>query len=217
MVNVPQSRQGNALIIVLLVVVVMIPIGFMMLSRTRANVAETKRIYQSFVLEQAARSGVEAIMDQIRLGDFSTGPHLAAVADGVSYKTFLDTSGIGLIGQKICNVYSRGEGDGGGSVTIIATVEVYPDPSGYMLMPHSYQILREEVSIDAFASRAALLNRKKGIYRVFLDQVRIEGAYSLTEFENALKNAASELSGLEVQDIFEMEVIPELITQKSGF
>jgi hypothetical protein len=86
-----------------------------------------------------------------------------------------------------------------------------------MLMPHSYQILREEVSIDAFASRAALLNRKKGIYRVFLDQVRIEGAYSLTEFENALKNAASELSGLEVQDIFEMEVIPELITQKSGF
>lgn len=209
--------RGNALVVVLLVVVVMIPIGFMMISRTRSNVAETKRIYQSFVLEQAARSGIEAMMDQVRLNDFSSGPHSASVADGVSYNAYLDTSGIGLVGQKICNLYSQGLGEGGGSVLVIATVEVYPESSGFLLIPHSYQLIRESVNIESYSSRAALLNSKKAIYRVFLDQVKLEGDQSLTEYEENLENLASQLDHPELQKIFEMNVIPELISQKSGF
>lgn len=211
------KHKGNALIIVLVVAVILIPIGFVMMSRARTNTATTKRLYESFVLDQAARSGIEAIMDMIRQNNFSAGPHSAAVSQGVHYIAYLDVTGIGLIGQKICNLFSKGEGEGGESVVIVKTIEIYPDNNSYLIIPHSHHIIREQVSLDSFADRSALLNYRENDYLAYLNQLEKETKLSPLEFSKKLLELSSQLDSLEATQAFELTIIPNLVSEKSGY
>lgn len=211
------SRTGNALIIVLVVAVILIPIAFIMMSRARTNTTNTKRLYESFVLDQASRSGIEAIMDMIRQNNFSPGPHSAAVSEGVHYVAYLDVTGIGLIGQKICNLFSKGMGEGGESVVIVKTIEIYPDNDSYLIIPHSHNIIREPVSLDNYTDRSKLLNYRENDYLAYLNHLEAETNLSPDEFSDKLQNLSSQLNHPEVSQAFEMTIIPNLVSEKAGY
>jgi hypothetical protein len=212
-----KHQRGNALIIVLVIVVILAPIGFFMMDRMRQSAFETRRIYNSLVLEHAARAGIEAVFDQIRQGDFSSGPHRSTVTEGVGYRAYLDTTGIGLIGQKICQIYSKGEGDGGQALLIILTVEVYPQSSSFLLMPHSYYVIRQDVDIDSYSARASLLNSRESLQEIFVENLKAEGDLSPLNYESLLKKLRNDLPEGNLKEIFNAEILPELLAQKAGY
>lgn len=208
-------RSGNALVIVLVMVIILVPIGFIMMDRLRALNYESRRIYNSFVLEQAARAGIESILNQVRQGDFSTGPHESNISEGIRYRTYIDTSGIGLIGQKICNVFSRAEGDGGQSLLSMVTVEVYPNSQGNMIIPHSYYILDRDLFIDTFNARQALLNYKNMQHDVLINQLRLEAKMELKNYQTNLEKILPEVPE-NIRKKWNSLIVPELLRRKVG-
>ncbi len=213
----PWARSGNALIVVLVVVVILAPIGFFMIDGMRQSSFETRRIYNSLVLEHSARSGIQAVFDQVRQGDFSSGPHEASVTEGVGYRAYMDTTGIGLIGQKICQIYSKAVGDGGQALLIILTVEVYPQSGSFLLMPHSYFVIRQDVDIETYNNRASLLNSREGLQETFVENLKLEGSLSPLEYETLLKKLREDLPKSTLKEVFNEEILPELLAQKAGF
>ena len=113
------------------------------MQRMRTVNHETRKIYNSFVLEHTARSGIELIINKLRFKNFSTGPHEASISESTRYIAYVDTTGIGLVGQKICHVFSEQKVTEGNSLLMIATVEVYPRGVSLWLFHIHFTLLRK--------------------------------------------------------------------------
>ena len=206
-------KEGNALIIVLVLTVIIVPIGLIMMQRMRTVNHETRKIYNSFVLEHTARSGIELIINKLRFKNFSTGPHEASISESTRYIAYVDTTGIGLVGQKICHVFSRAESDEGNSLLMIATVEVYPRGDKSLVIPHSFYIIEKDLFIETFSARQAILNFKSLQNDAFVQQLRQEARVEIKDYQQNLRDLQSTVP-LELQTYWNTKIIPEIITRK---
>tara|TARA_Y100000589_G_scaffold309046_1_gene326135 strand:+ start:503 stop:1150 length:648 start_codon:yes stop_codon:yes gene_type:complete len=205
--------KGNALMIVLVLTIIIVPIGMLMMQRMRLVNYETRKIYNSFVLEHAARTGVEAVINQLQYGNFSSGPHEASISENISYVAYIDTSGIGLIGQKICHIFCRAQGDQGDSILMIATVEVYPRETTAMVIPHTFHVIEKDLFIETFAARQSLLNITSLQHEVFIKQLRTESKIPLNKYRKELLEIESKVP-TEIQKDWRAMIIPEIISRK---
>lgn len=206
-------NQGNALTIVLVLTVVIVPIGLLMMKRVRATTFQTRQLYNSFVLEHTARSGIEFIIKNLRSQNFSTGPHESITSESTRYVTYVDTTGIGLVGQKICHVFSRAEGNDGSSLLMIATIEVYPRSDTPLVIPHSFYIINKDLFINTFSARQAILNFKSLQKDTFVKQLKKEASVSIADYQQNLKNLENKVPP-ELKSIWKSIIIPEIVSRK---
>ena len=206
-------KEGNALIIVLVLTVIIVPIGLIMMQRMRTVNHETRKIYNSFILEHTARSGIELIINKLRFKNFSSGPYEASISESTRYIAYLDTTGIGLVGQKICHVFSRAESDEGNSLLMIATIEVYPRGDKPLVIPHSFYIVDRDLFIETFSARQAILNFKSLQNDAFVQQLRQEARVEIKDYRQNLRDLQSTVP-LELQTYWNTKIIPEIITRK---
>lgn len=206
-------NRGNALTIVLVLTVVIVPIGLLMMKRVRATTFQTRQLYNSFVLEHTARSGIEFIINNLRSKSFSTGPHESITSESTRYVAYLDTTGIGLVGQKICHAFSRAEGNDGSSLLMIATIEVYPRSDTPLVIPHSFYVINKDLFIDTFSARQAILNFKSLQNDTFVKQLKKEAGVPITEYQQNLESLDNEIPP-NLKDIWKTLIIPEIVARK---
>jgi hypothetical protein len=206
------------MVVVIIITIILMPIGLVMMTRMRTTTQQNRRMYESLILTHAARAGVEAIFEQLRAGNFAMGPHTAEISDGVRYRSYVDTRGIGLIGQKICSICSRGEGDGGGSVLIVVNVEVYPNTSPpYLTIPHSYYVFHRDLFIDDYAARTALLNTRDMQYGDYVYNLKIEGNILPSDYQEQLEELFSSLPPAPaLQQSWKPIIVPALLEIKAN-
>ncbi len=183
------------------------------MQRMRTVNQETRRIYNSFILEHSARTGIELVLNKLRLGSFSSGPYEASVAEGIRYVSYVDTTGIGLVGQKICQVFSRAESNDGSSLLMMATVEVYPRGKTPLIIPHSFYVIEKDLFINTFSARQSLLNFKNLQHNVFVQQLRSEAKLSMSEYRQNLKDLEQGVPP-ELKKHWNSIIVPEIISRK---
>ncbi|PCJ20111.1 MAG: hypothetical protein COB02_05795 [Candidatus Cloacimonadota bacterium] len=210
------KSKGNAIVIVLVVITIIMPLGFIMMQRSRNQTFQVKKAYDSLILSHASLSGIELIIDNLRKGDFSSGPHTGTIADGISFQAYVDTSGIGLTGQKVCHIFSKSIGDGGDSILFIAEVGVYPKPSTNIIVPKNYYTQYEDYYIDAFSARAAILNGMENDHVDFVEGLKVEGKLKVSEYQNILQISQSSIPNQQIKDEWTTRIIPLLISHKAA-
>ncbi|MCJ8345014.1 hypothetical protein MJH12_05700 [bacterium] len=210
------NRRGNAIVIVLVLIVIVMPIAFIMMQRSRAQSTQVKKAYDSLVLSHASLSGIELVIDNLRKGDFTSGPHIGSVSEGVSFEAYLDTTGIGLTGQKICHIFSKALGDGGDSILFMAAVGVYPKPSSNIIVPNNYYTLYQDQYIGSFSARAAILNSMENDHADFVDVLKIEGNLRANEYRNLLQSSKNSIPNPLIKEEWNSKIVPLLMSHKAS-
>lgn len=211
------SHKANALVVVLIVTIILLPVGLIMIERMRSSSWQNQRMYESLILSHAARAGVEAALEQLRHGNFAMGPHTAEISNGVRYRSYIDTRGIGLVGQRICSICSRGEGDGGGSTLIVVNTEIYPTSSTInLIVPHSYYVFNRDLFIDDYAARTAILNTRDMLYGDYVYNLKLEGSILPSEYRTRLENLSAELPNIPLKSIWQPTIVPTLLEIKAN-
>lgn len=209
------SNKGNAIIIVLVLTVIVVPIGFIMMQRSRGQALMVKKAYDSLLLSHASLSGIELVIDNLRKGVFTSGPHKGNISDGVSFEAYVDTSGIGLTGQKICHIFSKSVGDGGGSILFIAAVGVYPKTDHNIVVPKNYFTQYQDQYIDSFSARAAILNGMENDHADFVDMLKIEGNLKASDYRNILQSSGNNIPDELIQQEWNTKIVPLLMSHKA--
>ncbi|MCO4782436.1 MAG: hypothetical protein KC646_08930 [Candidatus Cloacimonetes bacterium] len=209
-------RRGNAIIIVLILTTIVVPIAFIMMQRSRAQAFMVKKAYDSLLLSHSALSGIELVIDNLRKGTFTSGPHTGSVSDGVSFEAYVDTSGIGLTGQKICHIFSKAIGDGGDSVLFIAAVGVYPKTANNIVVPKNYYTQYEDKFIDTFSARAAILNGMENDHADFVDVLKIEGQIKANDYRTILQSSGNNIPDELIQSEWNTKIVPLLMSHKAS-
>lgn len=209
------QNKGNAIIIVLVLTVIVVPIGFIMMQRSRTQVFMVKKAYDSLLLSHASLSGIELVIDNLRKGTFTSGPHKGNVSGGVSFEAYVDTSGIGLTGQKICHIFSKAIGDGGDSILFIAAVGVYPKENNNIIVPKNYYAQYEDQYIDSFSARAAILNAMENDHADFVDVLKIEGNMKASDYRSILQSSGSKIPDQLIQQEWDTKIVPLLMSHKA--
>lgn len=210
------NNKGNAIVIVLVMVVIVMPIGFIMMQRSRTQTFQVKKAYDSLILSHASLSGIELVIDNLRKGDFSSGPHTGTISDGVSFEAFVDTSGIGLTGQKICHIFSKSIGDGGDSILFIAAVGVYPKPSSNIIVPKNYYTQYKDYFISSFSARAAILNEMENQHADFVDVLKIEGQIKASDYRSIIQSSKQDIPSDLIKKEWDSTIIPLLMAHKAA-